>query len=314
MLGSNGSSEAEIRRVLQERYDAGELRKETFQLVKSMLDRYVTEIVETSPSIAEAADLLEGKQDATVIIPPKPEATVVLDRKPPLEQASSPPADDAMSSTTVLPGDEFARPEDADSQVQVGSLLRDRFMLQERISGGAMGVVYKAMDRRLAEAGTGEHWVAVKVLAPALSRNGHALRALQQEAAKGRCLVHPNIVRFIDLDRDDELYFIVMEWLEGRTLASILDSADARSITRDRAFQIVRQMGEALDYAHKCGIVHADVKPGNIMIMPNGDAKLFDFGIARVHQKQIEKDKDFDPGVLGLLTPAYSSMQVLTGE
>jgi len=105
-----------------------------------------------------------------------------------------------------------------------------------------------------------------------------------------------------------------MEWLEGRTLADILDSPDSKSIDLDRAFAIVRQVGKALDYAHRCGIVHADVKPGNIMIMPNGDAKLFDFGVARVRQKQLDKDPDFDPGVLGLLTPAYSSMQVLTGD
>lgn len=306
LLNNNGGSEAEIRRILQERYDSGELRKETFQLVKSMLDRYVTEIVETSPSISEAADLLEGRQEATVVInpPPAPE---------PLSEPT-PAGDDAMSSTTVIPVDDSVNTDDVDSRVQIGSVLRDRFMLQERVSGGAMGVVYKAMDRRLAEAGTGEPWVALKVLAPALSRNGHALRALQQEAAKGRCLVHPNIVRFIDLDRDDELYFILMEWLEGRTLASILDSPDARNIDKNRALQIVRQVGGALDYAHKCGIVHADVKPGNIMIMPNGDAKLFDFGIARVRQQQMSRDRDFDPGVLGLLTPAYSSMQVLTGE
>jgi serine/threonine protein kinase len=113
-------------------------------------------------------------------------------------------------------------------------------------------------------------------------------------------------LRFIDLDRDDELYFLILEWLEGRTLADILDSADARSIDCDAAFRIVRQIGDALDYAH------ADIKPGNIMIMPNGDAKLFDFGVARVRQQQA--DGDFDPGVLGALTPAYSSMQVLGGE
>jgi serine/threonine protein kinase len=177
-----------------------------------------------------------------------------------------------------------------------------------------MGVVYKAMDRRLAEAGTDLAWVAVKILSPKLSQNGQALRALQQEAAKGRCLVHPNIVRFIDLDRDEDLYFIVMEWLEGRTLADILDSPDSKSIDTERAFKIVRQIGGALDYAHRCGIVHADVKPGNVMIAPNGDAKLFDFGVARIRQKQLEHDPDFDPGVLGLLTPAYTSMQVLTGE
>ena len=201
---------------------------------------------------------------------------------------------------------------DTEARAQVGSILRDRYLLQEKVSGGSMGVVYKALDRRLAEAESPQPSVAIKVLSPALAEDGLALRALQQEAAKTRCLVHPNIVRFIDLDRDDELYFLILEWLEGRTLADILDSPDSRSIDRDAAFRIVRQVGEALDYAHRCGIVHADVKPGNIMIMPNGDAKLFDFGVARVRQRRAESD--FDPGVLGAITPAYSSLQVLGGE
>jgi serine/threonine protein kinase len=304
LLGSDGASEAEIRRVLQERYEAGSLRKETFQLVKSMLDKYVTEVVATSPSIADAAAVLEGNKVKKS--QPQPQPAPV----PPAQE----PQDDSMSSTMVLPTDDTIRRPDPDGPVQVGSVLRDRFMLQERVSGGSMGVVYKAMDRRLAEAGTGEPWVAVKVLAPQLSQNGKALRALQQEAAKGRSLIHPNIVRFIDLDRDDELYFIVMEWLEGRTLADILDSPDAKGIDVERVFRIVRQVGKALEYAHKCGIVHADVKPANIMMAPNGDAKIFDFGVARVRQEQIGQEQDFDPGVLGLLTPAYSSMQVLTGE
>jgi len=219
--------------------------------------------------------------------------------------------EDAFGSTTVIPNE--AMPiATAESRVQVGSLLRDRFLLKERITGGSMGVVYKALDRRLAEAEAEDPWVAIKVLSPQLAENGQALRALQQEAAKGRCLLHENIVRFVDLDRDDDLYFLVMEWLEGRTLANILDSTDAKSIDRDTAFRIVDQIGDALDYAHRCGIVHADVKPANIMIMPNGDAKLFDFGVARVRQQQ--RGPEFDPGVLGAVSPAYSSMQVLTGE
>lgn len=296
LLASNSGSEAEIRRVLQERYETGELRKETFQLVKSMLDRYVTEKVPTSPT------------PAAVIPEPKIEAPVAP------VSSNAPVAgegDDVFGATTVIPKD-LLPVSTSDASVQVGSVLRDRFLLQEKVSGGSMGVVYKALDRRLAEAGTEQANVAVKVLSPQLAEDGHALRALQQEAAKTRCLVHPHIVRFIDLDRDDDLYFLILEWLEGRTLADILDSADARSIDLEAAFKIVRQIGDALDYAHRCGIVHADIKPGNIMVMPNGDAKLFDFGVARVRQKQGEHG--FDPGVLGALTPAYSSMQVLGGE
>ena len=293
LLESDENSEGEIRRILQERYEAGDLRKETFQLVKSMLDRYVTENVPTYPSSVE----MENRTT-----PPLP----AIDEHPESLQG-----DDAFGATTVIPVD-VAADTSAGSRVQVGSVLRDRFLLQEKVSGGSMGVVYKALDRRLAEVESDERWVAIKVLSPELAQNVQALRALQQEAAKGRCLVHPNIVRFIDLDRDDDLYFLILEWLEGRTLADILDSDDHSVIDHDAAFRIIRQVGEALDYAHRCGIVHADVKPGNVMIMPNGDAKLFDFGVARVRQQR--SDSAFDPGVIGALTPAYASMQVLTGD
>ena len=293
LLACTGENEADIRRILQERYEAGALRQETFQLVKTMLNRYVTEDMRTSPIVK------------LVNVPAAPQ------KKQQHEVTSTAEDADVFGSTAVIASD-FITDNSADSRVQVGSVLRDRFMLQQKISGGSMGVVYKALDRRLAEAGSKEYWVAIKVLSPQLAESGEALRALQQEAAKGRCLVHPNIVRFIDIDRDDDLYFLVMEWLDGRTLADILDSPDARIIDLEAAFRIVRQIADALDYAHRCGIVHADVKPGNIMIMPNGDAKLFDFGVARVRQKHF--NSDFDPGVMDALTPAYSSMQVLTGD
>lgn len=238
----------------------------------------------------------------------------VLDRVAVESMATMPEAlsDDTFGSTTVLTtkGDDGA-PQD---HLQVGTVLRDRFLLQERVSGGSMGIVYKALDRRLAEAEGFDPWVAIKVLSPKLSTNAHALRALQQEAAKGRCLTHPNIVRFVDLDRDEDMYFIVMEWLEGRSLAAILDENQNRKIDLTTTLDIVRQVGLALDYAHRCGVIHADVKPANIMITPSGQVKLFDFGVARIRQRQHQTQSDFDPGVLGAVTPAYSSMQVLTGE
>ena len=282
LLSANDGNEAAIRRVLQDRYESGNLRKETFQLVKSMLNRYVTEQLPTSPNTGATSD--DSGKDVD------------------------------LEATMIIPMDARLKARTAEDRVQVGSILRDRFTLQERVAGGSMGVVYKALDQMLVEGNASDPWVAVKVLSPQLAANEQALRALQQEAAKGRCLTHPNIVRFIDLDRDDDLYFIVMEWLDGRTLAEILDAPGCGSLGKARAFQIVQQVGKALDYAHRCGIVHADVKPGNIMMMPNGDLKLFDFGVARVRQKQMQDQSDFDPGVLGLLTPAYSSMQVLTGD
>lgn len=296
LLVADGSIEHEIRTVLEERYQDGDLRTETYELVRSMLDRRVTEDIRTEPTRG---------------LPPDHQALRELDLAT-AQLGTTTLADDDYSTTAVLP-EKVLPPVTADDQVQVGSVLRDRFLLQERLSGGSMGVVYKALDRRMAEAGAAEPWVAIKVLSPQLSKNGTALRALQQEATKGRCLTHAHIVRFIDLDREDDLYFIVMEWMEGKTLAEMLDSAEGKAMGTDQAIGIVRQLATALGYAHRCGIVHADVKPANVMILPNGDAKLFDFGVARVRQTQAVSD-DFDPGVLGALTPAYSSMQVLTGE
>ena len=313
LLASDGTNEAEVRRVLQERYESGVLRKETFQLVKSMLDHYsgepaVSDVIQSDkPEMAVQAEPEDVIQTESMAPTPTPIAEAI-----PTPEPDS--AEDVFSSTTVIPVDDAVSANKAEDLVQVGSVLRDRFMLQEKVSGGSMGVVYKALDRRLAEAKAEDPWVAIKVLSPQLAANGKALRALQQEAAKGRCLTHSNIVRFIDLDRDEDLYFIVMEWLDGQTLADLLDAPDSGRIEPDRAFSIIQDVGKALDYAHRCGIVHADVKPGNIMLMPNGDAKLFDFGVARVRQTQLEGGARSDPGVLGHMTPAYSSMQVLTGD
>ena len=319
-MAADGSNEDDIRSIMQECYERGDLRQESFELVQSILERFVTENVATEPVSAElrqshgdAVDFnTTQKIDMGAMVDvvsthadQRFEADVELEAD--LLEASGSRKYDA---TTVIP---TAQPQHRarELSVQVGSVLRDRFVLQQKVAGGSMGVVYKALDKRLAEVGNDEKWVAVKVLSPQLAENAAALRALQQEAAKGRHLLHPHIVRFIDLDRDGDLYFIVMEWLPGRTLADILDSSDRDSIDRATAFRIVGEVGEALIYAHRRGIVHADIKPGNIMIAPDGSAKLFDFGVARVLQ---QPGDDFDPGVLGAVTPAYSSMQVITGD
>jgi len=291
LLWDDESVAADIRHIVQEQHQAGNLRDETFELVNRMLDRMVTEHVATAPSESEP-------------VPPLPS-----NPQPQAQQKSA----DPFGDTTVIEELKLSG-EAAGDHLQVGSVLRDRFLLQKKISGGSMGVVYKALDRRLAEANGVSSTVAIKVLSPQLSKDGNALRALQQEAAKGRCLSHPNIVRFIDLDREEDLYFIVMEWLDGKSLADILDDSSTKKIDKEMALDIIKQLGKALNYAHRLGVVHADVKPGNIILSPSGEVKLFDFGIARVRQKRTDAPSECDPAMLGAVTPAYSSMQVLTGE
>ena len=102
-------------------------------------------------------------------------------------------------------------------------------------------------------------------------------------------------MRFIDLDREDDLYFIVMEWVEGKSLASILEESGSKKIDPETTMDIIRQVSLALEYAHKRGVVHGDVNPGNVRITPDGEVKLFDFGIARILQKEQDAQPEFDP-------------------
>ena len=177
-----------------------------------------------------------------------------------------------------------------------------------------MGVVYKAIDRRLAEAEGGQPNVAIKVLAPDYAGHGSAMRALQQEAAKGRYLNHPNIVRFLDLDRCDDQVFLVMEWLDGRSLSDILNEQPGKPMPAGQALEIIAAVGQALAHAHKLGVTHADVKPGNVMVLPGGGVKLLDFGISRARGDLAGKAVSFDSSFLQAATPAYASPQVLAGQ
>ncbi|MEM6819618.1 MAG: protein kinase [Pseudomonadota bacterium] len=201
----------------------------------------------------------------------------------------------------------------ADS-LDIGTLLRGRFEIVGRATGGSMGVVYKAIDRRLAEAEGGQPLVAIKVLAPEYAGHAAAMRALQQEAAKGRYLNHPSIVRFLDLDRTGDIVYLVMEWLEGRALSEVLTERPGEALPHSQAIRIVEEVGKALDHAHQMGVTHADVKPGNIMLLADGSVKLLDFGIARARGGHAPPTLVTDDAFIRAATPAYASPAVLEGK
>jgi serine/threonine protein kinase len=199
---------------------------------------------------------------------------------------------------------------------KVGSKLKDRFILVEELGKGGMGTVYKARDFRKVETHDNEPYVAIKVLNKEFQERKISVIALQREAKKAQKLAHPNIITVFDFDRDGDSVYMTMEYLEGRTLSSIIRRNRHKPIERKRALSIIEDMGRALAYAHKRGIVHSDLKPSNVFVTESNVVKVLDFGIARAsrlpEQPQVE-DHMFDASDLRALTPVYASKEMLEG-
>ncbi|MET1413038.1 serine/threonine-protein kinase [Roseibium sp. HPY-6] len=162
----------------------------------------------------------------------------------------------------------------------VGSILRDRFILDTEIGRGGMGYVYSAVDRRRLEAGHDQPYVAVKLLNESFQNDSEALRLLEAEARKSQALAHPNITTVYDFDRDKADVFIVMELLNGVALDRRLGQAMGLPLSPAECARILRGTCAGLSYAHSRGVVHSDLKPGNIFLLQDGTIKLLDFGLA----------------------------------
>jgi serine/threonine protein kinase len=194
-------------------------------------------------------------------------------------------------------------------------ILKQRFVLEDRLGSGGMGTVFRARDLRKVEAGDRQPYVAIKVLNNDFREHPEAFVALQREAVKSQALAHPNIVTIFDFDKEGDLPFIIMELLDGEELASVLQTYPTglpQGATRD----IIRSLCAALAHAHGQGMVHADLKPGNIFVSASHGAKLLDFGLARAVATGHLRGESalFEPNHLGALTPAYASPEMLAGE
>lgn len=246
-----------------------------------------------------------------------------------LETESSPIIDDATlaldsNQATILAGGtqavHHAINTNFSPSVAVGSIIKDRFTLEKLLGKGGMGEVYLATDKRKLEAQDNNPYVALKVLGENFKRHPQAFIALQREARKTQELAHPNIVTVYDFDRQGDTVYLTMEALSGRPMDEEIRS-DARPIAE--ACSMITQCAQGLAYAHHKGLVHSDLKPGNLFLTAEGNVKLLDFGIARAFKsgKNLDKKKQsaqhdtvFDAGELGALTPAYATCEMLEGE
>lgn len=155
----------------------------------------------------------------------------------------------------------------------IGKRINDRYQILETIGGGGMANVYKAHDVIL------NRNVAVKVLRPQFSDDDEFIRRFRREAQAATSLSHPNVVTIYDVGEENDLYYIVMEYVEGLTLKQLIQQQGALSI--EKTVNIMQQICSAINHAHANHIVHRDIKPHNILISELGEAKVTDFGIAR---------------------------------
>ncbi len=155
----------------------------------------------------------------------------------------------------------------------IGKVLGNRYEIIEKIGGGGMALVYKAKCRLL------NRFVAVKVLRAEFTEDEEFVKKFKRESQAAASLSHPNIVGIYDVGMEDNIYYIVMEYIKGQTLKDLIKKKGALGV--DFATNIAIQISSALEHAHKNHIVHRDIKSHNIMIREDNSIKVTDFGIAR---------------------------------
>ena len=185
-------------------------------------------------------------------------------------------------------------------------ILNGRYQLLERVGSGGMARVYKAQDKALGRI------VAVKMLHESMTSDAGFLQRFQREAHAAANLTHPNIVTVHDIGQDGDRYYIVMEYVEGRTLKQMIRSQNGNGspMPISRALDLTIQICAGIGYAHRADLVHCDVKPQNVLVTRDDRVKVADFGIARAISEATAQQQVSQ--VWG--TPQYFSPEQAAGE
>ena len=187
----------------------------------------------------------------------------------------------------------------------IGQILGDRYKLEKLLGQGGMSAVYEATDPNL------RRTVAVKLIHSHLASDSEFVRRFEEEAAAVAQLRHPNIIQVYDFNHDDEVYYMVLEYLAGETLGDRQDrlAAAGQQLSFETTIGLMTKLTTAVHYAHEQGMVHRDLKPANVMIREDGEPVLMDFGIV----KMVQQAEHTASGVI-MGTMAYMAPEQIRGE
>ena len=191
----------------------------------------------------------------------------------------------------------------ASSDRDLAGVIIAHYEIQKRLGAGGMGEVYLARDRNLGRL------VALKVLPHAVANHPNRLERFKLEARAASALNHPNVASIHELGEHDGLHFIVMEYIEGQSLAEMMRDGLPPV---DRAIEITLQIARGLEEAHRLGITHRDIKPANVMVTPRGAIKVLDFGLAKLAPGGIT-DSDGGPAVAAMAASADTLPGLVVG-
>jgi serine/threonine-protein kinase len=184
-----------------------------------------------------------------------------------------------------------------------GQMLDDRYRIDAKVSRSGMATIYKAFDTKE------NHQVALKIPHMQYESDVSFFSRFQREADIGRILNHPNILKFYEPDAKQSRPYIVMEFLEGKTLAQVLN--EVKPFPIDDALHVAARIADALSHMHEKGVVHRDLKPQNIMILKDGALRIMDFGIARASDMRRLTFVGFTPA---MGTPDYMAPEQVKGK
>jgi len=298
---------------LDQRYRRGQIPVDLFRSIESKI-------------AGRELGTLDYKYGGTVHLRPELAASPVITQRFDRTERSDIPTIDEPGNQRQTAGSpaiqampfETPSPRMADRSVSpvpdIGRVLRNRYVLESRLGSGGMGMVFKAMDRYRCDLPDNDRHVAIKFLHAKIDAHPDVSSSLRREFYCAQALSHPNIVRVYELDRDDDVAFFTMELVDGQLLSDVIERSKPLSISRSYAWTIILDVGAGLAHAHARNVVHADLKPQNIMITNSGEVRILDFGASSTAIPQPSSADKAQKSNSTKLTPAYASCELLDGQ